>query len=51
MFHRFFCFLKRSLLTVLLVLLLLLLAAGGQPHPLCGLRPAAPDLRAGGDLH
>ena len=29
MFHRFFCFLKRSLLTVLLVLLLLLLAAGG----------------------
>ena len=29
MFHQFFCFLKRSLLTVLLVLLLLLLAAGG----------------------
>ena len=36
MFHRFFCFLKRSLLTVLLVLLLLLLAAGGwfvKPKP------------------
>ena len=29
MIHRFFCILKRSLLTVLLVLLLLLLAAGG----------------------